>query len=305
MPNVYLGINTCFAAKRWPEPERWITLIKHELELDCCQFSFDLVDPALDAAAVAAYADEVRTSTEKHQLLLHSTFTGLADYSWSQLLHPQEALREAAQQWYRRAIDFTARLGARGTGGHVGALSIQDFADAERTRTLVKEMMERLNALAHYAAQKELDFLLFENMVVPREYGHTIEEAQSLLKNVSGGDQSVPLVLCLDVGHPCALHTGTSSDDYTVWLEQPWVRTPVIHLQQTDRTTDHHWPFTAVYNQQGIVRPEPVLRAVRQWSQRDDVYVFLEPIHPFEVDDTIVLNELKESVNYWQAAFKS
>ena len=60
-PRLHLGVNTCFAVKRWPEPERWIALVREDLGLDCCQVSLDLVDPLLDEAATASYAEEVRT----------------------------------------------------------------------------------------------------------------------------------------------------------------------------------------------------------------------------------------------------
>src|SRR5205085_242309 len=158
---------------------------------------------------------------------------------------------EAAMQWYMRAIRFTARLGASGMGGHIGALSARDAANEARKRALIAEMRARLATLARYAAQQGLQFLMFENMAVPREWGHSIEQASSLANLVAPG--GVPIVLCLDVGHPCALHTGTASDDYLAWLAHPWPHKPVIHLQQTDRTGDHHWPFTPEYNNQGIV----------------------------------------------------
>src|SRR6266567_4439397 len=121
MPHLHLGINTCFAVKRWPEPEQWLTIVKKELGLNCCQFSLDLVDPMLDEAATASYADTARECAAANGVLLHSSFTGLAAYSWSQLLHPDLAMREAAVRWYERAINFTARLGAIGMGGHIGA----------------------------------------------------------------------------------------------------------------------------------------------------------------------------------------
>ena len=302
MPQLHLGINTCFAVKRWPEPERCLTIVQKELGLDCCQFSLDLVDPLLNEIAMDYYADRVRAYAQAHSIFIHSTFTGLAAYSWSQLLHPDEVMREAAMQWYKRAIDFTARLGALGTGGHIGALSVQDARDAVRKRSLISELRERLISLSHYAAGKGLQFLLFENMAVSREWGHSIEEAQSLANlDVQGG---VPLVLCLDVGHPCALHTGTVSDHYLAWFAQPWPHTPVVHLQQTDRTGDHHWPFTRAYNEQGIVRAESVLQAVQQWPDDSDVYLFLEPIHPFETGDSLVLHDLRQSVQYWQEAIQ-
>jgi sugar phosphate isomerase/epimerase len=302
MPTIHLGINNCFAVKRWPEPGQWISIVKNELGLDCCQFSLDLADPMLDEATIASYADAVRECAAKQNVFLHSTFTGLAAYSWSQLLHPLEFMRAAAMRWYERAIDFTARLGAPGTGGHLGALSVYDTANQEHSQALLAEMQERLASLSCYAAQKGLQFLLFENMAVTREWGYRIEEAQALANlTVKGG---IPLVLCLDVGHPCALHTGTASDDYRAWLAQSWPYTPVLHLQQTDATGDHHWPFTAEYNSKGNIRAEDVLNAIRQWPEREDVYLFLEPIHPFETADDTVLHDLQESVQYWREAMK-
>jgi sugar phosphate isomerase/epimerase len=289
MPRLHLGINTCFAVKRWPEPEQWLDIIRQDLDLDCCQFSLDLVDPLLDFETLAA----------ERNVLLHSTFTGLAAYSWSQLLHPGEQMRTAALRWYERAIDFTTQLGAWGMGGHIGAFSVRDANEAERRSALLAEMTRRLNYLARYAAVKGLRFLLFENMAVEREYGHSIEEARALASLVTSED--VPLVLCLDVGHPCALHTGTASDDYLAWLEQPWPHAPVIHLQQTDRGSDHHWPFIEAYNSAGLIRPADVIAAIQQWDA-SDIYLFLEPIHPFEADDASVLQDLRESARYWKEA---
>src|SRR5690348_16356053 len=125
MFQLHLGINTCFAVKRWPEPEQWIGIVKEELGLNYCQFSFDQVDPLFDEAATMAYAGAIRKCAAAHNLVIHSTFTGLAVYSWSQLLHPDQAMRAAAVRWYERAIDFTARLGASGMGGHIGAFSVR------------------------------------------------------------------------------------------------------------------------------------------------------------------------------------
>jgi len=48
-----------------------------------------------------------------------------------------------------------------------------------------------------------------------------------------------------------------------------------------------------------------VLDAVRQWPDESDVYLFLEPIHPFEADDETVLRDLRQSVQYWQEAMQT
>src|SRR6185312_815599 len=269
MPRLHFGINTCFAVKRWPEPEQWLNIIKEELGLDCCQFSLDLVDPMLDKATTDSYANAVREHAAAAGIMLHSTFTGLAAYSWSLLLHPDRVMRDAAMHWYERAINFTAQLGALGTGGHLGALSVGDMADEGRKQALLAEMRERLEFLSCYASERGLQFLLFENMAVSREWGYRIEESQEIANLAFQG--GVPLVLCLDLGHPCALYTGTASDDYLAWLTQPWPHTPVIHLQQTDRTGDHHWPFTDEYNGKGIVEASRVLKAISLWPDNSDV----------------------------------
>lgn len=301
--NIQLGINTCFAVKRWPEPEQWIRIVTQDLGLACCQFSLDLVDPLLDHDATLPYIEETRQRAADAGLTIHSTFTGLAAYSWSQLLHPNAALRRAALHWYQRAITFTAQLGAKGTGGHLGALSVADAADSARRQLLIEELRQHLQSLAREARDQGLEFLMFENMAVRREFGHSIAEARSLAEIATDG--GVPLVLCLDVGHPCALRTGTPDDNYLAWLQEHWPNTPIVHLQQTDRTGDHHWPFTQEYNDRGMINAQSVVAALREWQQvsaTGDIFVFLEPIHPFEANDSVVLDDLRESVRHWRFA---
>jgi hypothetical protein len=75
----------------------------------------------------------------------------------------------------------------------------------------------------------------------------------------------------------------------------------VVHLQQSDAEGDHHWPFTAAYNERGRIRAPRVLEALRE-SGADEVTLILEVIPAFEADDERVLDELQESVAYWQQA---
>jgi D-erythrulose 1-phosphate 3-epimerase len=300
---IHLGVNTCFAVKRWPEPERWIAIVAEDLGLRCCQFSLDLVDPLLDERATGHYADAVRETAQAARVTVHSTFTGVAAYSMSQLLHPHAGMRAAASRWWERAIDFTARMGAMATGGQVGAFSMADAADEDRRRVLMSDFTARLQALQTYAAEHGLTALLVENMAVWREFGHSIAEARALTAIEAPG--GVPLVLCLDVGHPGALRIGAPDDDYRAWLHAGWARTPVLHLQQSDREGDRHWPFTARYNQAGLIDAATIRDAIRRWPGDDDAYLFLEIIHGFEADESLVLDDLRASVRHWQAALES
>ncbi len=73
----------------------------------------------------------------------------------------------------------------------------------------------------------------------------------------------------------------------------------MIHVQQTDGKMDRHWPFTRQFNQQGIIHPQKALEAIEQSGAREAI-LMLEIIHPFETEETQVLDDLKETVEYWK-----
>ena len=294
-----LGVNTCFAVKRWPEPERWAELVSGTLGLDLVQHSLDLVD--LDAdAPVRAHADAVTAACTAHGIEVHSTFTGLGAYGRNLLLDPDPDARVRAAAWFRRAIDFTAVAGGRAAGGHVGAFSVADWHDEGRRRALWEGLRSDLGELAAHAAGRGLEAFLFENMAARREPS-TIAEAEALLAPAAPGRAAV--ALCLDVGHQCVVGTSGDDRDPYAWLERLGASAPVVHLQQSDAEADHHWPFTAERNAQGRIDADRVLAALDA-SGATEVALVLEVIPSFEQDDDLVVSELAESVAHWRAALE-
>jgi sugar phosphate isomerase/epimerase len=292
-----LGVNTSFAVKRWPEPERWATSIE-DLEVELVQHTFDLVDLDGPSEYIADQARAVRSACEGHGLQLHSTFTGLAGYSSNLLLHPDERNRARAEDWYRRAIDFTAEVGAKCTGGHIGAFSVSDWRAESRRSELTGALEAALERLARYARSKGLSCLLVENMAAAREPS-TMEWMARLLDD--GDDDRVPVALCLDVGHQCVPGAKGAERDPYAWLERLGSAAPVVHLQQSDADADHHWPFTDDTNVKGRIRREDVMAALGR-SGATDVALVLEIVPPFEQDDDSVLTDLAASIGYWKQA---
>jgi sugar phosphate isomerase/epimerase len=292
-----LGINTCFAVKRWPRPQEWARIAAEQLGLDLVQHSLDLVDLDADGSAQAA---EVRGACADAGLELTSTFTGLVAYSTSLLLHPDEEARRNARGWYERVIEFSALAGAKRAGGHVGSLSAADHADAARRAALEAELAGTLHELAATARAAGLDGLLVENMACAREPA-TIADIESLL--AAGDGSHVPIELCLDIGHQCV--PGTSGDDRDpyAWLRRLAARAPVIHLQQSDAAGDHHWPFTPELNARGRIDAARVLEAIEA-SGASEVELILEVIPPFEQEDKQVLADLEASVEHWRDALR-
>ncbi|HEY2691000.1 MAG TPA: TIM barrel protein [Streptosporangiaceae bacterium] len=301
MTTYRLGINTCFAVKRWPQPERWARLVRDDLGLDLVQHSLDLVDLDASPAETAGQADRVRAACAAAGLTLHSTFTGLAAYSSNLLLHPDPAARERGRSWYRRAIDFTAAAGAGSTGGHVGAYSIDDWRDQDRRQALWAELGESLAGLAGYAHAQRLSGLMAENLAAAREPS-TMQMMASLL--TEGDETHVPITLCLDVGHQCVPGTSGPDRDPYAWLEQLGARTSVVQLQQADGKADHHWPFTAETNAAGIIDAQRVLAALDR-SGAADITLVLEVFPAYEQDDDQTLSDLCESADYWRDALRT
>lgn len=296
-PQFTLGINTCFGVKRWSRPDQWARIVSDELGLSDVQFSMDLLPRSMSMDAATTHAREVRAVAEEHGIQVRSVFTGLAAYGSNLLLADAPSERDAAEQWYRRMIDLAALIGADGIGGHIGAFTVASFRDATRRDGLRKDLTERMRRLADHASDAGIDYLLFENLALSREPGYSIPESHDLEAALAGS--AVPWQLCLDLGHPAALRTGTPSDEPVAWLRETWQRTPIIQLQQSPRGGDHHGAFTAANNEAGLVQRDEVLAALAEWDA-PEIELHLEIIPAHEADDDRVLEEIVESVRYWQ-----
>ena len=299
MPSVCFGVNTCFAVKRWPEPEEWSRLLA-EMGVTLAQFSFDLADPVL-VGDQSIYLD-TRRACDQAGISITSAFTGLIPYSQNLLGHPSEPLRRRALDWYRAAIDATAMLGASAVGGHIGALSVRQYRNLDERRRGIARIVDGVRELAKHAATRGLDCLLWEIMPVAREYPVGLDECEELMVRLDGAT-AVPVALCLDVGHACAAGAEGANRDPYAWLERLGRYAQVVHVQQTDGVGDRHWPFTAEFNARGIVDPARVVDLVARF-ERPSVDIILEAVSAFEADDDSVLADVRESVAYWHPALE-
>jgi D-erythrulose 1-phosphate 3-epimerase len=293
-----LGINNCFAVKRWPCPDDWAAIVKNDLGLDTVELSLDLLAGLDTAAGRDRMAEQTRAALARHGLRADTVFTGLAAYSLNLLMHPDAEYRAAARRWYREAIDLTAQLGAAAVGGHVGSLTVPDSADPARRAQRWTDLRENLADLAAYAHQCGLDHLLVENLVTDRE-----PSTMALIENILA-ERSVahaPVQLCVDLGHPFVCGGSPADRDPYAWLEHFGPRIAEVQLQQSDGLADHHWPFTPERNATGLVDPGRVLDTLAG-AGVTDVLLILEVIPAFEADDRQVIGDLRASAEVWRRA---
>ncbi len=298
MAKLRLGINICFAVKRWPEAYEWAEIVGSRLDLDLAQFSFDLVDPRVRESVRRRKSIEAKESAAANGVEIHSTFTGLGAYSFNLLMHPDMGMRSDALDWYEQAVYMTRDMGAAGTGGHVASMSYADYQNETRRKYLLDSLIESLQHLSRIAADLGQRFILWEPMPVPREPPCNIEDAKSLFERVNKG-AAVPINFCMDTGHQCAYTESNRDVDTYEWIREIGPMSPAMHLQQTDGTLDNHWPFTAEFNEKGIVKAEELIEAIDE-SGASQVDLLLEIIHAFEANEVKVLEDLDASVAYWK-----
>lgn len=299
MTEFILGMNTCFAVKRWPEAEEWARIIAEDFGLKTVQFSFDLMDPRAGSGVVSSTIDHVRIACARHGLTIHSTFTGFIPFMNNLLLHPEPSFREDAKAWFKAAIDVTARMKVAHLGGYFGALSMRDAVSPERRQERRDEWVESLRNLAQEAKDRGLESLIVEHMAGWREPPTSIAESLALADLKT----AVPIRIAIDVGHMVVKgREGDDLDPYA-WLRKVAPKAGVIHLQQSNDKYDMHQPFTPETNKAGRIDPRKAVEAIKASGAEKAVLMF-EIIHACEEDEKKVIEDIKSSVDQWREALK-
>jgi sugar phosphate isomerase/epimerase len=297
-----LGINTCFAIGRYPEPEEWLRIVTEELGLSHVQFSFDLLDPVIvDWGVVERTCARIATLAAAKGVRIDTATTGEIPHKSNALLDPDPAIRACYLRWYENLVRASTILGAEGSGVYLGTLSTRDNADARRREYLISVLMEEIAHLTEIARSEGQKYFMWEPMSIPREIPCTINETRELLRRANEGS-AVPVVLCLDVGHGWIRSPDPRDRDPYAWLEEFGHLSPAIHMQQTDGKGSRHWPFTPEFNEKGLIVPERVVKTLEKAKATRSVIVFEYFFSAHAINEEAALDSMKKSVAYWRKA---
>jgi len=285
------GINLSFAIKRWVEPEVWAELVSLQLGLRHVQFTYDLLDPWWPAAMRNAMATRVRQAAGDWGLEIESAFSGLANYCFDGLLHPEAEGRSASLEWWKRAFDVAAAVGAKASGGPLGGMSATDAADPQRRAEHYRDLLDAVEELTVAARESGLERLQVECTPLAREIPYTVEQSRKFLNDLEGRC-AVPVKLLVDVGHALYQPLYGPNARMPDWLHGLGRSIGAFHLQNTDFQSDSHWGWP---DRRGLFDVANFAREVKS-AGLDDVPAFLEIIYPFELSDDAVLSNITSSV---------
>jgi sugar phosphate isomerase/epimerase len=289
-----LGINLGFAINRYIEPEVWARIVGKDLGLRYVQFVADLLNPFWPQSYIDLHISRIKAACVENGVEVPSIFTS-AFTRVNHLMNPDAEARAFWLDWFKRLLDIGAALGAKTAGSHFGIMTFDTYNDAQKRAKCMDNAIKLWQDLSFYAQDKGYDALLFEPMSVPRENADTIAKARELMNRVNA-HCGVPLKVNLDVGHA----PDPSERDPYKWILALAADAPVIHLQQTVLNHSNHSPFTAECNKTGIITREKVMECVKKAGCTDALFAFEISHREHSDTDYRVVQDLKESVDYWR-----
>jgi sugar phosphate isomerase/epimerase len=282
-----LGINLSFAIKRWVEPPVWAQLVRETLGLELVQFTYDLLDPWWPEASRRPMAAQVRKAANDWGLQIESAFSGLANYCFDGLLHPDVAGRSASMEWWKRAFDVAAEVGAKASGGPLGGMSLADASNPKRREQRYQDLLDAIVELSQVAKAAGLDRLQVECTPLAREVPYTVEQAKKFLKDLEGRC-AVSVKLLVDNGHALYQPLFGPGARMPEWLNGLGDSIGAFHLQNTDFQSDSHWGWPDGRGRFDVAGFASEVRA----AALEDVPAFIEIIYPFELADEAVLKNI-------------
>ncbi len=303
MTKFKLGINAGFAINRFPEPEVWLRIVGKDLGLRYAQFVADLLNSFLPDEVINQEIAKLRQNAAKYNVKIDTTFTS-AFTRVNHLMHPDVLQRKVWFDWFKRWFEISAKLGARGSGGHFGTMSVTDFNNQRRRDFLIKEAIHSWRKLANFGARLGFKFLIFEPMSIPREMACTIDSTKELLERLNEETLPIPIQLCLDVDHGDLASSDSRDTNPYAWLKELAHLSPVIHIKQSTKNKGGHWPFTEKYNKVGVISPPRVMEAIEASGAKEVVLLFEFSHRERYPTEYQVIDDLKESVEYWRRYIK-
>ena len=295
------SVNTGFLVNRYPSPEQWCKIIR-EVNVNNIQITADLFNPCYSDSILDDQVESINKLSNKYEFNIYSAFTG-AFTRVNHFCHPDEKVREYWYEWFKRFAIYSSKIGAKRIGSHIGILSIPDNLNSRNIfQARCIEYWKRFSSFAKTLGFEELSW---EHMSISREQGHTCKDIDFLLENLKGG--KIPIKLCLDPDHGDL--TSEDKEDYEPYgLIKKYISySNQIHLKQTSFDKRKNGPFNKSNNLNGLIKPKKVLEYIDKYNSKSnkDLELILElNAREREPDDSQIVKNVFESVQYWQNSLK-
>lgn len=199
-PIIYLGIDNCFASKRWVRPAEWARVIR-ELGLRHVEASADTeCDPLyMGPEFTRDWIEDTRAACEANGIRVNNVYSGHGTYATCGLSHyDPRVTRRFLNDWMKAQVDTAQALNA-GFGFFAHGFEELLLQDDALYREKLDELYATLSELSDYAGQKGVEVGI-EQMYSPHQPPWRIADAEELMREVYRRS-GAPFYITADLGH--------------------------------------------------------------------------------------------------------
>ena len=350
-PIISIGIDNCFALKRWVTPSEWARVIR-EMGMRYVEGVADLeIEPLLTPKVCHdQWIEEVNEQKAKHGVEVVMMYSNDSTYDTVGMAHPDSRIREHyVENWFGEFMRISGAIGAD-VGYFAHGVPEEILYNKTRYGQMQQDVYHSMMRVGELAKENGVKHVALEQMYTPHQPPFTIESIRRLMQQTLK-DGNYPLYVTEDVGHHCPFYlrptektlvkgfaryrkdgyiplwlgsleaqklfigewkSGYSTlrketiqailedaaqnphlfseekdNDCYQWLKELGCWSPVIHLQQTNGKSSGHAPFSPETNEDGIIHPVKILRALKEaYDQPED------PTMPARCDHIYLIQEL-------------
>lgn len=294
-----LSLNTNPLVNRFAEPEDLIDTVAHQIRIRDLQLTHEFINPGWPAPLIRSMTRRMKAALDRTGVRVTSGMTG--PYGrLNHFGHPDPAVRRYYVDWFKTFADIIAELGGKSVGSQFAIFTYLDFDDAGRREALTEQATECWREVAEHAKAAGLEYLFWEPMSIGREFGETIERCLTLQRRLEAAQMAVPMQLMADIDHGDVTSDNPQDYDPYAWAESVPGCSPIIHIKQSMQDKGGHRPFTADYNVNGRIQPQPLLDALQRGGAKDNEICLELSFKEREPSDRLVVRHIAESVAFWQ-----
>lgn len=200
-PKISIGIDNCFAIKRWVSPSEWARVIK-EMGMKYVEGVGDLeIEPLLTPMSWHDdWINEVNEQKAKHGVEVIMMYSNDSTYDTIGFAHPDKRIRDHyVEKWFDEFCRISSKIGAN-VGYYVQAIAEEQLFNKDKYDKAIADSFDCMKRVGEIAQSYGVDKVALEEMYTAHQPPFTIESMKSLMKKVNK-ESSMPLYVTEDVGH--------------------------------------------------------------------------------------------------------
>ncbi len=202
-PKISIGIDNCFAIKRWTTPAEWTRVIRDMgLTYIECVTDIDNEPLLMPAEYIRDWADAVNEAQAKYGTQVVMLYSNNSTYDTTGLAHPDPRVRaHIIRHWFGNCMDMAAQIGAN-LGYYVQAFPEEILFDRQRYDIASEHMRQSMTLINSLAQDKGIEKVALEQMYTPHQIPFSVTGMKALMEDILQ-HSGKPLYVTEDVGHHC------------------------------------------------------------------------------------------------------